>query len=145
MEKWCKNILTQITHWPHPPTCTSSYISHSWLLTNIIQGNNSRCNVVHECRYKTLKFKILGKKMSCMSFCLIFMKRDITLVLFWSWIASANIILNKSSVNKKLMFCYILSTILFVYAQFCQIKYYLLYYSLSCHLKPVWFSFSYFS
>ncbi len=35
-----KNINKYFT-WPRPQTCTSSFISYSWLLTNMMQGNNS--------------------------------------------------------------------------------------------------------
>ncbi len=57
-----------------------------------------------------LKFKILGQKSLCMSFCLIFISYDN--------ITSLNVILYNSSVNKKLILCYILNTILCVFAHF---------------------------
>ncbi len=52
-------------------------------------------------------------------------ERAITRVLFVPNSTSANLILYNSSVNKKLIFCYILNTILSVFAQFCQQNYYL--------------------
>ncbi len=45
---------------------------------------------------------------------------SITRVLFVPNITSANVILYNSSVNKKLILCYILKTILCVFAKFCR-------------------------
>ncbi len=47
MKKNMIKILTLLTHWPHPQTCPSSYISYSWLLTNMTQGNNFIKAVMH--------------------------------------------------------------------------------------------------
>ncbi len=46
--------------------------------------------------------------------------KTITRVLSVTNSMSTNVILYNSSVNKKLIFCYILNTILSVFAQFCQ-------------------------
>ncbi len=78
----------------------------------------------HKCSY-ALKFKILGQKCPCMSFCLIFISHDIMSAVFVSNITSANVILSNSSVYKKFILFYILNTILSVFAQFYQQKYYL--------------------
>ncbi len=55
-------------------TCTSSYTSYSWLLTNMMQGNNSMRDIAYKkSSYMPLQFYKLGKKMPRMSFCLMFM------------------------------------------------------------------------
>ncbi len=93
-----KKYIIKLTHWPRPQTCTSSYISFSWLLTNMMQGNNSNS------RY-------CGKKCHYLSFCLIHDKRyhgscesNITSAVYVTNSMSLNVILYNSSVNKKLYF-----------------------------------------
>ncbi len=69
--------------------------------------------------------------------------KAITRVLFVSNSTSANVILYNTSVNKKLIFCYILNTILSVFAQFCQqlcdyfVFYYIGFVLFDCFLLPV--------
>ncbi len=83
----------QLTHWPRPQT----------IILHFIQLTDDKYDVrqqLHKCSYG-LKFKILGQKSLCMSFCLIFISYDN--------ITSLNVILYNSSVNKKLILCYILT------------------------------------
>ncbi len=69
--------------------------------------------------------------------------KTITRVLFVPNSTSTNVILYNTSVNKKLIFCYILNTILSVFAQFCQqlcdyfVFYYIGFVLFDCFLLPV--------
>ncbi len=83
---------------------------------------------LHKCSY-ALKIQDIGAKnapvwvfVSCIYIIRYHTSREssITRVLFVPNITSANVILYNSSVNKKLILCYILKTILCVFAQFCR-------------------------
>ncbi len=69
--------------------------------------------------------------------------KAITQVLSVSNSRSVNVILYNTSVNKKLIFCYILNKILSVFAQFCQqlcdyfVFYYIGFVLFDCFLRPV--------
>ncbi len=86
MKKNAIKIFNVVNTPPRPQTCTSSYISYSWLLTN------DAGQQLHKCSY-ALKFKILGQKCPCVSL---------------------NVILYNSSVNKKLTLLYFKHNIVFL-------------------------------